>query len=211
MEQDDNGMSAYAVMPEIFNASKGGNDSLKALAQRYDFFSKDTAYVVVDYARSQSNRHGREFVEKAFKLYKFGAGCAISGGWRCVAGIGAESLGAPVASRADLRQEDPGSWELYKDSLRRGMEKPIVQDADLKRIIDKLYRDGATVGSGSSADAVRQEDATGLPVGGAFHAQKVSNDAKAIERWLANKPNAAASDRAVAENVLRDMNNSLGR
>jgi len=54
------------------------------------------------------------------------------------------------------------------------MEKPAVSDKVLSSMVDKLDRPNATVGSGSTAAAVRQELATGQLVGGAFHSQKAS-------------------------------------
>ena len=60
----------------------------------------------------------------------------------------------------------------YKDSLRAAMEKPIVADGRLADLIDDLYQPNATIGSGSTAAAVRHEIATGEPVKGKMHTQK---------------------------------------
>lgn len=100
--------------------------------------------------------------------------------------------------------------ETYKDGLRAAMSKPTVSDPALARLIDPLYRPNATVGSGSTAAAVRQELASGRPVGGAFHSQKAEDSIRALERWLSNNPTALPGDRAAAENVIRDMTNALG-
>ncbi len=100
--------------------------------------------------------------------------------------------------------------EAYKDGLRGAMSKPAVSDSALARLIDPLYRPNATVGSGSTAAAIRQELATGQPVGGAFHSQKAADSIRALERWLSNNPTARPGDRAAAENVIRDMSNALG-
>ncbi|MNL12229.1 hypothetical protein D3C87_1330920 [compost metagenome] len=89
------------------------------------------------------------------------------------------------------------------------MSKPAVSDPKLSKLIDQLYRPNAKVGSGSTAAAVRQELATGQPVGDAFHSQKAANYIQALESWLANNPTARPGDRAAAENIIRDMRNAL--
>ena len=60
------------------------------------------------------------------------------------------------------------------------------------------------------AAAIRQELATGQPVGAAFHSQKAADSIRSLERWLSNNPTARPGDRAAAENVIRDMSNALG-
>ncbi|MFI8384436.1 DUF637 domain-containing protein [Pseudomonas sp. NPDC079086] len=101
------------------------------------------------------------------------------------------------------------SHEMYKDGLRAAMEKPVVSDKKLASLIDPLYRPNATVGSGSTAAAIRQELATGQPVGGAFHSQKATDSIVALQKWLDRNSTAAPGDRAAAENVIRDMSNAL--
>lgn len=75
--------------------------------------------------------------------------------------------------------------------------------------MDDLYRDGAKIGTGSTADAVRYETEAGLPVGGVFHTQKAEDYSVALQRWLDLNPNASFSDRSAAQNVLRDLQNAL--
>lgn len=99
--------------------------------------------------------------------------------------------------------------EAYKDGLRAAMSKPVVSDPALAKLIDPLYRPNATIGSGSTAAAVRQELATGQPVGGAFHSQKATDSIRSLERWLSINPTAMPGDRAAAENIIRDMRNAL--
>jgi RHS repeat-associated protein len=117
----------------------------------------------------------------------------------------------PLPGNADeVGAASPGAHEAYKDGLRAIMSKPAVSDPSLARLIDELYRPNATVGSGSTADAVRQELATGQPVGGAFHSQKAEDSIRSLGRWLSNNPTASPGDRAAAENVIKDMKNALG-
>ncbi|EHJ4958985.1 type IV secretion protein Rhs [Escherichia coli] len=90
------------------------------------------------------------------------------------------------------------------------MGKPDVTDSNLKNIIDDLYRPNAKVGSGSTADAVRYELATGEKVGGRGHVLKAQDYTRALQDWLDKNPTASPGDRAAAENVLQDLQNALG-
>lgn len=90
------------------------------------------------------------------------------------------------------------------------MAKPVVSDAKLSGLIDDLYRDGAKIGTGSTADAVRYETQAGSPVGGVFHTQKAQDYSTALQKWLDSNPNAPFGDRSAAQNVLRDLQNALG-
>jgi hypothetical protein len=99
--------------------------------------------------------------------------------------------------------------EKYKDALRAAMGKPHTKDPRLTELIDELYRPNASVGSGSTAAAVRHELATGQQVGGAWHSQKAENMITALEKWLRNHPEATPGDRAAAENVIKDMRDAL--
>jgi Pretoxin HINT domain len=103
------------------------------------------------------------------------------------------------------------SFEKYVDDLRANMERPNATDPNLNGLLDNLYRPNATVGSGSTAAAVRQEAITGQSIGGRFHTQKAEDSIRALQRWLNNNPEAPTVDRAAAENVLRDLSNALGR
>ncbi|ORC51276.1 hypothetical protein B2G74_00445 [Burkholderia sp. A27] len=95
------------------------------------------------------------------------------------------------------------------DDLAAAMSKPTVSDTKLGGLMDDLYRDGAKIGTGSTADAVRYETETGTPVGGVFHTQKAVDYSVALQRWLDSNPNASFSDRSAAQNVLRDLQNAL--
>lgn len=110
-------------------------------------------------------------------------------------------------------------FEFYKDGLIAKMAKPEVTDPKLHSLINDLYRPGAKIGSGSTADAVRYERLTGEPVGEVFHTQKAENYIAALKKWIQTNANASPansaaenalrSDRAVAENVIRDLENAL--
>jgi hypothetical protein len=89
------------------------------------------------------------------------------------------------------------------------MEQPDARDPELSRLLSQLYRPGAQIGSGSTAAAVRHEQATGTQVGGREHDQKARDNIVALQRRLRNNPTAQPGDRAAAENVIRDMQNAL--
>jgi uncharacterized protein YukE len=93
--------------------------------------------------------------------------------------------------------------------LRADMAKPHVQEPRLAELLDELYRDGATVGSGSTAAAVREELLTGGSVRGLHHTQKAENMIRALEKWLSAHPQAGSGDRAAAENVVLDLRAAL--
>jgi len=117
--------------------------------------------------------------------------------------------GRPKGVAAESGAANRASFEMYKNELRPAMERPYVQDAALSKMLDKIYRPNAKIGSGSTAAAVRQETATGQPVGGAFHTQKANDSITELQKWLDKHPEATPGDRAAAENVLIDMSNAL--
>lgn len=126
-----------------------------------------------------------------------------------IAGVAAR---VPVLGRRFRRVSEAANrarHERYVDQLRAAMGKPSTTDPELSRLMDKLYRQNAQVGSGSTAAAVRHELATGQLVGGRSHLQKARDMITALERWLDRNPTASPGDRAAAENVIRDMQNAL--
>ncbi|AZP14077.1 hemagglutinin repeat-containing protein [Undibacterium parvum] len=123
----------------------------------------------------------------------------LDGGAAVAVANGANTVGA--ANRA--------TFEVYKDGLISQMGKPTVSNPTLSGLIDDLYRPGAKIGSGSTADAVRYEQATGQSVGDVFHTQKANDYSAALQKWIDKNPTASTIDRAAAENVLRDLQNAL--
>ncbi len=126
--------------------------------------------------------------------------------------LGGGSTGSPGGwgPEDENSARDRMQHERYKDELRQKMGKPDVTDSNLKNIIDDLYRPNAKVGSGSTADAVRYELATGEKVGGRGHVLKAQDYTRALQDWLDKNPTASPGDRAAAENVLQDLQNALG-
>lgn len=179
-----------------------------------------SAKSVVDSAKTLAKS---KFVEnlkpsnwKSWKLEFDSSTLGMSGGnVRIKSGAGKDVLKLNEADVIKRSASESGATnrtlhEAYKNELRAAMEKPTVSDKDLSSIVDKLYRPNATVGSGSTAAAVRQELATGQPVGEAFHSQKASDSIVELQRWLSRNPVSRPGDRAAAENLIIDMKNALG-
>jgi len=90
---------------------------------------------------------------------------------------------------------------------------PRVVNSKLNNLVNDLYK-GAKgprpIGTGSTADAVRNELATGLSTHGRFHSQKGQEYINALMKWLRNNPNASHHDRLVAQSLLDDLKAALG-
>jgi len=99
--------------------------------------------------------------------------------------------------------------EEFKVILRAQMEKPYVVNTELRKQMDKYYRENASIGSGSTAAAIRHELATGEKVKGTFHFKKGRDMITFLEKWLQNNPTASLGDRAAAENVIKDLKDAL--
>jgi hypothetical protein len=130
-------------------------------------------------------------------------------GFYFFAGKNADAIADVARSAKDVDPHNAAAFQRYLDSLRAAMSRPTVTDPKLNRYMDELWRANATVGNGSTAAAVRAELLTGEPVGGVFHSQKARDMITAIKKWLENSENAPSVDRAAAENVIRDLQNSL--
>jgi len=79
-------------------------------------------------------------------------------------------------------------------------------------MIKDLYRGvghPGSVGTGTTADAIRKERRTGIPTGGRFHSLKGAEYARALESWLRNNPYALYHDRLVAQSLLDDLRQAL--
>lgn len=89
---------------------------------------------------------------------------------------------------------------------------PNVRDPKLRNLVNDLYK-GAKgpypIGTGSTADAIRHERATGQPTYGTFHSQKGMQYIKALDNWLRKNLGASAYDRLVAESLKRDLQSAL--
>ena len=111
----------------------------------------------------------------------------------------------PKTGDVGFAPKDISAHELYKRELRVKMERPHAENQKLDEILKRYHKDHSTVDSGSTAAALRKELATGQPVGGKFHTQKVEQGIVELGDWLKQNPLASAGNRAAAENMLRDL------
>jgi len=116
----------------------------------------------------------------------------------------------PVEIRVGVMPGPVGRMPLRGPNALR---VPQVADPKLQNLVRDLYK-GAKgpnpIGTGSTADAVRNELLTGLPTQGRFHSVKAQQYINALSSWLRNNPNASHYDRLVAQSMLNDINAALG-
>lgn len=89
---------------------------------------------------------------------------------------------------------------------------PKVANPKLASLVSDLYkgaRGPKPIGTGSTADAIRNELATGLPTNGVFHSEKGRQYINALNNWLRKNPNADSYDRLVAESLRMDLESAL--
>ncbi|HEX5727228.1 MAG TPA: RHS repeat-associated core domain-containing protein [Longimicrobiaceae bacterium] len=89
---------------------------------------------------------------------------------------------------------------------------PVVSSRTLGYIVRDLYKGAHNprrIGSGSTADAIRNETATGQPTEGIWHLMKGQQYINALNRWLRRNPNADDPDKEVARNLLADLQQAV--
>ena len=79
----------------------------------------------------------------------------------------------------------------------------------LKNTIKELYRPGALIGDGGTADAIRHEVVTGELVGGKSHIQKGRERLKNLENILKRK-DLNKEDKKIAKELYNDLADVLG-
>ena len=82
------------------------------------------------------------------------------------------------------------------------------KDQTLKNQIAELYRPGAKIGDGGTADALRHEIETGELVGGKSHYRKAVERSVALQRII-DSGRLDNSDRDIAKSILSDLKNAL--
>jgi hypothetical protein len=89
--------------------------------------------------------------------------------------------------------------------LLAGVLRPKVSDAKLQNLISDRYKGEGRpgqIGTGSTADAIRNESTTGRPTKGVLHSQKGAEYIRALTNWLRRNPTAAPKDIEAAQTVL---------
>lgn len=119
-----------------------------------------------------------------------------------------ESASPPTSARATSTIPHPRG--VATNTVDDILPMPGVSNTKLQNIVNDLYK-GTTnpgrVGTGTTADAVRNELATGLPTGGKFHSEKAQIYINGLNNVL--KQDLTASDRLVAQSLLDDLVDAL--
>ena len=83
-----------------------------------------------------------------------------------------------------------------------------AKNPKLKNAINEIYREGAKIGDGGLADAIRYELQTGNLVGGKSHIQKGKERVKNLENIIKHQ-NLDSSDMSIANELLADLIRAL--
>lgn len=83
----------------------------------------------------------------------------------------------------------------------------LSQEKQVKSLIQNLYRDNATIGNGSAADALRYEKRTGILLSPTGHRTKVVQRINQINNLLRKNPNRP--DNAILWLLREDLKNAL--
>jgi hypothetical protein len=129
-----------------------------------------------------------------------------------LAGVSATDMGHNLTHMAQDANNAESSVGPGGDDPANELPTPKVSDPKLQNYVDNLYK-GTTnpsrIGTGTTADAVRRELATGIPTGGTRHSVKAEETITGLERWLKNSRDASYSDKLVARSLLEDLRNAL--
>lgn len=90
----------------------------------------------------------------------------------------------------------------------KAWSKPQVADARMKNIVGDLFKPGAKVGNGSTADAVRHELRTGELVGGRNHLTKARETLTRLRNHM-NDLEASPADKGTAKLLAEDLINAM--
>ena len=118
----------------------------------------------------------------------------------------------PQIANGVIEAFNPNPGSLVGVTAAGGLQVPKVTNSKLANLVDDLFK-GAKgpnpIGTGSTADAVRNELATGLPTHGRFHSQKAQEYVRALRKWLARSPDATDYDKLVARSLVNDLDSAL--
>ncbi|MFM6927350.1 MAG: pre-toxin TG domain-containing protein [Bdellovibrio sp.] len=126
--------------------------------------------------------------------------------------VKAIEIDAHISKRieAGVSPRNRATYEKMLTDLRKQMARPIVEDSNLKKFITNYWREGSTVGNGSTAAAYRWERLTNERVGDKLHTQKLKESVTFLNNWIRNNPNASRNDITAAENIIKDALSALG-
>ncbi|HZS13237.1 MAG TPA: DNRLRE domain-containing protein [Candidatus Dormibacteraeota bacterium] len=116
-------------------------------------------------------------------------------------------IGSPISSEAGTASELVQA--AATDSAgTAGFARPSVADAKLQNYVNDLYKGEGSpnqIGTGSTADALRNELATGQPTEGVFHSMKAEQYINGLSNWLRRNPDASPEDIWAAQGMLQDL------
>jgi hypothetical protein len=98
--------------------------------------------------------------------------------------------------------------EIQLAMISAGSLQRFAANAKLRNILNSWNRTGRGAGSGSTADAVRHELATGQLVGGKGHVIKALEMRTALTKLLHDK-SLSAADRSIVKDLLIDIQDAL--
>lgn len=112
-----------------------------------------------------------------------------------------------LSNRNLLKARGPNEKQRILESPREAHLRN-ADDPRLKNTINNLYRPGARIGNGSTADAVRHERATGELLSPNGHTQKLIDRRAQLMRMRKN-PNMSAGDQRIIRDLLKDAQDAL--
>jgi RHS repeat-associated protein len=101
----------------------------------------------------------------------------------------------------------PGKTVLLLGTARMNLLN-AVKNPKLRNFIEYLYRKTATVGNGSTADAIRYERSTGILLSPAGHSTKGKEAIKGLEK-LINSGTLDPKDKEIAQQIVNDLRDAL--
>lgn len=117
------------------------------------------------------------------------------------------SFGTGKLLNLDLEETSPDLKETIKTVKEKLLEEATCEDT--RKIIKELYRTGATIGDGGTADAVRYELEHNTAVGGKSHIQKAKERINQIDKILKKNPNHP--DKELLIKLKSDLEDALER
>jgi hypothetical protein len=102
-----------------------------------------------------------------------------------------------------------GTGNLKSLGTARTSFQNAVKNQKLSNIVNELYKRNARVGNGSSMDAFRYEQLTGLTIRGRSHGQKILDYRKALQKLWHNRQDLSNSEKQVVKELLKDIQNAL--
>jgi len=184
-----------------------------------------TAHDPIDFAAGDSNLYGYVLgdpvnlvdpsglyvetgVDVAFVVYDITTLALGCGSWSSLAldtaGIFLPGI-AGLGHTSELYRAAKGT-DLVLSSTRNRLLN-AAEDPRLRDAINQLYRRNAKIGSGSSMDAYRYEQETGILLSRTGHGQKLLDRRKQVQGIFRS---LEGNDRRIARDILSDIQDALG-